>query len=125
MTKEERKEQVEVLKSFIEILQDVKKMRKRRKATLDRVFWEYNNYNVDLFEDRESKIQKYLTEQITHPRAFLASNLGFNRSSMESKYNEILNKFKLDKRSMSGSIRNAFHYEILKRLIIKYFEMKK
>lgn len=121
----EEMEQAATLGDFIRILKDIRSMKKRRNESLDRMFWEYNNYNVDLFEDRESKMQKYLTDAVVRPKAFLASNLGFNRSSMDSKYSEILNKFKLDRRSTSGSIRNAFHYETLKRLIIKYFESKK
>lgn len=125
MESEEIKEQARTLQEFIKILQNIKRIRKRRSDSLSRMFWEYENYNIDLFEDRESKIQKYLTDSTTHPKALLASNLGFNRSSMESKYSEILNKFKLDRRATSGSIRNALHYETLKRLIIKYFETKK
>jgi len=125
MENNETKEQAETLKEFVTILQNIKRIRARRSESLSRMFWEYENYNVDLFEDRESKIQKYLADTVSHPKALLASNLGFNRSSMENKYSEVLNKFKLDRRSMSGSIRNALHYETLKRLIIKYFEVKK
>lgn len=111
----------ETLLDFIEILRNIRRIRERRRVSLDRMFWEYNNYNVDLFEDRESKIKKYTTEA-SYPKAFLASNLGFNRASMDPKYTDVLNKFKLEKKSMSGSIRNAIHFETLKRLIIKYFE---
>lgn len=125
MERDEAKEQADTLRDFIKILQDIGKIRKRRAESLRRMFWEYENYNIDLFEDRESKIQKYLPEYISRPKAFLASNLGFNRSSMENKFTEILAKFKLDKRSMSGSMRNAIHYETLKRLIIKYFDVKR
>ncbi|KAM0680446.1 hypothetical protein GINT2_001506 [Glugoides intestinalis] len=125
MKKDTNEEQVETLSNFIDILKNIKKIRKRREESLDTMFWEYNNYNIDRFEDRESKIQKHLPDNLVHTKAFLASNLGFNRSSMDPKYIEILNRFKLDKRSSSGSMRNALHYETLKRLIIKYFEMKK
>lgn len=125
MKKDTNEEQVETLSDFIDILKNIKKIRRRREESLDRMFWEYNNYNIDRFEDRESKIQKHLPDNLVHPKAFLASNLGFNRSSMDPKYSEILNRFKLDKRSSSGSMRNALHYETLKRLIIKYFETKK
>lgn len=111
----------ETLLDFIEILRNIRNIRERRRISLERMFWEYNNYNVDLFEDRDSKIKKYAAEA-SYPKAFLASNLGFNRSSMDPKYTDILNKFKLEKKSMSGSIRNAIHFETLKRLIIKYFE---
>lgn len=122
---DEGKQPEDVLRDFINILGNIKQTVKNRKKALDRMFWEYNNCNVDLFEDRESKIQKYIPQKPVYPRAFLASNLGFNRSTMDSKYMEILNKFKLEKKSSSGSIRNALHYEILKHLIIKYFERSK
>lgn len=118
-------DQENTIKEFIEILKNIKQMRKRREDSLSRMFWEYGNYNIDLFEDKESKMQKYLADTPTRPKAFLATNLGFNRSSMETKYTDILNKFKLDRRSTSGSMRNALHYETLKKLIIKYFEVKK
>lgn len=121
----QKDEEVETLKEFVEILKNVGNRRKRRAESLERMFWEYGNYNIDLFEDKESKIQKYIQEASTYPKAFLASNLGFNRSTMDPKFNEILGKFKLDKRSTSGSIRNALHYEVLKKLLLRYFENKK
>lgn len=115
----------EAVREFIDVLRRIKDIKCMRKDALERMFWEYNNCNVNLFEDRESKIQKYLPEKIVYPKAFLASNLGFNRSTMDPKYMEILNRFKLGKKSSSGSIRNAVHFEILKHLIIKYYEKTK
>lgn len=123
MSQEENEKQI--LREFIDILRNIRHVRDMRKQSLERMFWEYNNCNVDLFEDRESKIQKYLPEKMVYPKAFLVSNLGFNRSTMDSKYMEILNRFKLGKKSTSGSIRNALHFETLKYLIIKYFEKPK
>ena len=122
---DENADQIHTIKEFIEILRNIKQIRNRRDDSLNKMFWEYNNYNIDLFEDKESKMQKYIADTPPRPKAFLASNLGFNRSSMETKYTDILNKFKLDRRSTSGSMRNALHYETLKKLIIKYFETKK
>lgn len=111
-----------VVREFISVLRRIRGIRHMRKHALERMFWEYNNCNVNLFEDRESKIQKYLPEKIAYPRAFLASNLGFNRSTMDPKYMEVLGMFKLGKKSSSGSIRNALHFETLKHLIIKYYD---
>ncbi len=125
MEKDENVEQAKTLEEFIKMIKNIKEITKRRKESLDRLFWEYNNCNINLFEDKESKIQKYIPEIASRPKAFLASNLGFNRSSMDSKYSDILNRFKIDRRSSSGSMRNALHYETLKKLIIKYFEVKK
>lgn len=118
-------DELETLKTFIEILKNIGEIRKRRTDSLDRMFWEYNNYNIDLFEDKESKIQKYLNDAPIYPKAFLASNLGFNRSTMDPRFNDVLSKFKLEKRSTSGSIRNALHFETLKKLLIRYFDSKK
>ena len=120
-----KSDEIDTLKSFVNILRDIGNIRKRREQSLERMFWEYNNFNIDLFEDKESKIQKYISETSTYPKAFLASNLGFNRSTMDPKFNDILNKFKLDRKSNSGSMRNALHYEILKKLLLRYFEHKK
>jgi hypothetical protein len=122
MVKDEEKE---TLKSFVELLRNIGSIRKRREESLERMFWEFNNYNIDLFEDKESKILKYIPEPTQYPKAFLASNLGFNRATMDQRFHEILNKFKLEKRSTSGSIRNALYFEVLKKLLIKYFESKK
>lgn len=116
------KNEKQTVREFIDILRSIRDVRDMRRQSLERMFWEYNNCNVDLFEDRESKIQKYLPEKLVYPKAFLASNLGFNRSTMDSKYMEILSRFKLGKKSTSGSIRNAVHFETLKHLIMKYFD---
>jgi hypothetical protein len=110
------------LADFVNILANIKEIRKARKECLNSIFWEFNNCNIDQFEDIESKIKKYISEKITYPRSFLASNIGFNRSTMEPRFSDILNKFKLDKRSTSGSIRNALHFDVLKHLILKHFD---
>ena len=120
-----KSEELETLEKFVDILRNIGKQRKRREESINRMFWEYQNFNVDMFEDRESKIQKYMQEAPSYPKAFLASNIGFNRSTMDPRFNEILNKFKLDRKSNSGSIRNALHFEVLKKLLLRYFENKK
>lgn len=113
------------LRDFVKILQNIREIRSNRDDCVERLFWEFKNCNVDLFEDFDSKIKKYLPEKISYPKAFLASNISFNRSSMDPKYSDVLNKFRLDRRSNSGSLRNALHFDIFKNLIIKYFEKLK
>lgn len=113
------------LETFIEILRNVDKFQKGRADSLNRMFWEYNNLNINEFEDTETKYQKIIPDKRSYANAFMASSLGFNKSTMQVKYNEILHRFKLDRRPQVASLRNALHYEKLKVLIIKYYELLK
>lgn len=110
------------LVNFINILQNIKAIRKNREDCINEIFWEYNNCNIDQLEDTESKIKKYLPNKIVYPKSFLASNIGFSKTKMDPRCSDILNKFGLEKKSTSGSLRNALHYDILKHLIMKYLE---
>lgn len=81
--------------------------------------------NIDRFEDSETKFMKYVPERRTYPNAFLTSSLGFTKSSMQIKYNNILSKFGLDIRPRSNTLENALLFERLKLLIVKYYDMQK
>lgn len=110
------------LDAFIGILGSVEQDKERRAASLDRMFWEYNNLNINEFEDTETKFAKIVAEKRTYPPAFVASSLGFNKSTMQVKYNDVLMRFGLERRPVVASLRNALHYEKLKIMIIKYYE---
>lgn len=110
------------LDAFIGILGSAEQDKERRAASLDRMFWEYNNLNINEFEDTETKFAKIVAEKRTYPPAFVASSLGFNKSTMQVKYNDVLMRFGLERRPVVASLRNALHYEKLKIMIIKYYE---
>ncbi|KAL6122347.1 hypothetical protein NUSPORA_00650 [Nucleospora cyclopteri] len=113
-----------IFKEFLSELLQVEKYREDRKKLLDVMFWEYANYNIHLFEDRDTKIYKYITDKRNYPNSFLGSTMGFNKTTMDNKYLDILSKFKLGKKPAIPSPNNCIEFEKLKLLIIKLYEMR-
>ncbi|KAI4291657.1 hypothetical protein PAPHI01_0931 [Pancytospora philotis] len=111
------------VEEYIEILANVESLRKERNGSLSRMFWELRGLNVDEFEDGETKYQKIVPEKRTYSSTFMASSLGFNKSTIQAKYTEFLQRFHLERRPRVATLRNALHFEKLKFLIIKYFEL--
>ncbi|ORD93405.1 hypothetical protein ECANGB1_2318 [Enterospora canceri] len=114
-----------LFREYFKELRRVSEYRKNRKKLLNMIFWEYENYNMDKFEDRDAKIYKIISEKKNYPNSFLGSSLGFTKSTMDSRYQEVLNKFRLDKRPQVASPRNCLEFEKLKFLLVKLFEFKK
>lgn len=113
------------LEDFVEMLRNVGDDRRRRAAAMDQMFWEYNNLNIGEFEDTDTRYARAVPERRAYPNAFLASSLGFNKSSMQSRYNEVLHKFGLERKPRVATLKNALHYERMKVLIIKYYDLLK
>ncbi len=114
-----------ILINFVKLLYDIEDLQNRRDKILDNMFWEYNNLNIHEFEDTITKFRRYFPERRSYPSAFLASSLGFNKSNYFSKYNEILQKFNLHRKPRVPTLKNALHFERLKILLIKYFDLLK
>ncbi|KAI5170293.1 hypothetical protein PAEPH01_1312 [Pancytospora epiphaga] len=113
------------LDDFLKILINIKSYKEGRRRSLNRMFWEYNNLNVNEFEDNETRYRRIVHEKRPYPGAFFASSLGFTKSTMQVKYGDLLRRYKLDRRPAVASLKNSLHYEKLKHLIIKYFELLK
>lgn len=114
-----------IIKEFLKELKNVEIYKKNRQSILNMMFWEYENHNTHLFEDKDTKIYKIIPEKRTYHNSFLGSSLGFNKSTLEPKYIDILHKFDLDKKPMIPSPKNCIEFEKLKYLIIKFFELNK
>lgn len=112
----------QLVKDYLKELGSIKSAFKTRKQLMNMMFWEYENYNTHMFEDRDAKIYKIISEKQTYQNSFLGSSLGFNKTNMENKYLEILHKFRLEKKPQSPSPRNCLEFEKLKLLLIKLFE---
>ena len=113
----------EIIKDYLKELGNVEKYENERKKLMDMVFWEYENNNTHLYEDRDSKIFKIIQEKHVYPSSFLGSSLGFNKATIEHKFLDILTKFKLDKKPTIPSPKNCIEFEKLKYLLIKLNEM--
>ena len=117
-----------ILKTFRRyagLLRDIKRHWGQRSAALDELFWEFQHMNIWRFEDRETRLARICPERRAYPSSFFGSSLGFNRSSMHSRYNEVLNKFDLGRRPRVATLENSLLYEKLKLLMIKYYEAQK
>jgi len=121
--KDENKIQ-ETVNEFVDLVRNIDGLR-RRNSFINRMFWEYNNININELEDTEMKYKRIVSEKKSYPSAFLASSLGFNKGNLNSRYLQILNAFGLDKKPRAPSLRNALAFEKLKLLIIKYFDKYK
>lgn len=107
---------------YLKILKDIKNLKSKRESILNNHLYEFNNYNIHKLEDKDTKISRLTGRSFTYPNTFLASSLGFNRSSWNKKYEEILKKFGLKKKLKYQTFRNMKEFEKLKYLIIKYYE---
>ncbi|KAI5151997.1 hypothetical protein ENBRE01_2491 [Enteropsectra breve] len=114
-----------VVHSFVHLLREIEERAKARQEVLNTAFWEFNNLNTNMLVDNSYKYKKYITERKSYPNAFLASSLGFTKSSILAKHMEILGKFGLDRIPREATLKNGILFERLKNLILKYFEVKK
>ncbi|OQS55181.1 hypothetical protein EHP00_1713 [Ecytonucleospora hepatopenaei] len=116
-------ENIEIVKEYLNELKTIKEAYNKRKQLLNIMFWEYENHNTHLYEDRDAKIYKIISDKQIYPNSFLGSSLGFNKTNMDQKFLDILHKFRLDKKPNAPSPRNSVEFEKLKLLIIKLFEI--
>ncbi|EOB14419.1 hypothetical protein NBO_28g0058 [Nosema bombycis CQ1] len=112
-------------KNFLNLLEKVEELSSKRKQILERHFYELTKYNIDDLEDRDSIITRIVGKAPSHPNAFLASSLGFTKSSWNKKYENMFLKFGLDRKLKHSTYRNMLHFEKLKLLVIKYHEVNK
>lgn len=111
--------------AVVDLLGRIPQLQSRRSNALYTQFWEYEHLNIGQFEDTEAKCHRLIPEKRSYPSAFIATSLGFTKSSMQVKYNNILAKFHLDSRPVAATLRVALLYERLKYLLIKYYEVQK
>lgn len=123
--KDETVRKQELVADYLQLLHRIEKCQKEREDTLNRTFWEYKNLNIGELEDTETRFSRLFPERRAYPSAFMASSLGFNKSSMQLKYNEVLTRFHLDRKPRAATLTSALHYERLKILITKYYELLK
>ncbi|KAF9761600.1 hypothetical protein NGRA_2531 [Nosema granulosis] len=112
-------------KDLVNLLDEIEDLSSSRNRILERHFYELIRYNIDDLEDRDSMIIRITGKEPTHPNAFLASSLGFSRSTWNKKYENLMSKFGLGKKLKHQTFRNMKHFEKLKMLISKYFELTK
>lgn len=122
----ENDEEIKYLtENYEKSIENLSLWKKKRICVLNRIFWEFNNINIDEFEDLDSKFIKLIPEKRVYPNAFLASSLGFSKSSLDSRHTSILHKFNLENKPRVPSLKNALHFERLKLLMNKYFDKNK
>lgn len=112
-------------KDLINLLEEIEELSSTRQGILERHFYELINYNMEDLEDRDAMIIRIIGKEPTHPNAFLASSLGFSRSTWNKKYESLLSKFGLGKNLKHQTLRNMQLFEKLKFLVVRYFEITK
>jgi hypothetical protein len=110
---------------YIAFLNDIEGIRKRRNEIVLKHFNELLTCNIDYLEDKQALINRIISKDLVYPSAFLASSLGFNRSSWQQGYEKILSEVGMHKRPKYSTLRNMLLFEKLKWLIIRYYERKK
>lgn len=114
-----------LIENYEKSIESLNLWKKKRASVLNRIFWELNNINIDEFEDLDSKFIKLIPEKRVYPNTFLASSLGFSKSSLDSRHTSILHKFNLENKPKVASLKNSLHFERLKLLMNKYLDKNK
>lgn len=118
-------EYTNLVEKYVEVINNIEDLAVKRNSILNRHFYELQHYNIDKLEDRDGRIVRILGKPFTYPNAFLASSLGFSRTTWIKKYEDILAKFGLTKKLQYQTLRNMVLFEKLKLLVFKYFENKR
>ncbi|WUR03881.1 uncharacterized protein VNE69_06194 [Vairimorpha necatrix] len=121
----ETDEYIPEVEKYVDLIKNVDNLRSKRESIINRHFYELYNYNIDKLEDRDGRISRIIGKTFTYPNSFLASSLGFNRTTWAKKYEEILGKFDLSKKLQYQTLRNMVLFEKLKLLIIKYNDIQR
>ncbi|EEQ81923.1 hypothetical protein NCER_101468 [Vairimorpha ceranae BRL01] len=114
-----------IAESYAKLIRNIRELKSTRDSIINRHFYELYHYNIDELEDRDVRIKRLIGKSTSYPNSFLASSLGFNRTTWVKKYEEILGKFDLGKKPKYLTMRNMMLFEKLKLLVIKYFNSKK
>lgn len=113
-----------VSRKYIEILNSIESITEARRGVLMNHFNELCTYNIDDLEDRHAVIKRIVNKELTYPNAFLASSLGFNRTTWHRDYEKTLSDIGMYKRPKYGTLRNMLLFEKLKWLIIRLNERR-
>ncbi|CAD24908.1 hypothetical protein [Encephalitozoon cuniculi GB-M1] len=113
-----------VVRKYLKVLNSIESIRKDRNDVLSIYFNEVCTYNIDDLEDRSAVVKRLINREFTYPNAFLASSLGFNKTTWSRDYEKTLKEIGMDKRPKYSTLRNMLLFEKLKWLIIRYHEAK-
>ncbi|KMV66692.1 hypothetical protein M970_010200 [Encephalitozoon cuniculi EcunIII-L] len=113
-----------VVRKYLKVLNSIESIRKDRNDVLSIYFNEVFTYNIDDLEDRSAVVKRLINREFTYPNAFLASSLGFNKTTWSRDYEKTLKEIGMDKRPKYSTLRNMLLFEKLKWLIIRYHEAK-
>ncbi|AFM97649.1 hypothetical protein EHEL_010240 [Encephalitozoon hellem ATCC 50504] len=109
---------------YLEILNNIESIRRDRDDVLSAHFNEVNIYNINELEDRNAVIRRLINKELTYPNAFLASSLGFNKTTWNRDYERTLREVGMYKRPRYSTLRNMLLFEKLKWLVVRYHEAK-
>ncbi|AFN82362.1 hypothetical protein EROM_010170 [Encephalitozoon romaleae SJ-2008] len=113
-----------VICRYLEILNSIESIRRDRDDVLSTHFNELSTYNINELEDRNAVIRRLINKEFTYPSAFLASSLGFNKTTWNRDYERTLREIGMYKRPKYSTLRNMLLFEKLKWLVIRYHEAK-
>lgn len=113
-----------IVRKYVEVLNNIESIRASRQSILQTHLNELCTYNIDDLEDRNAVIKRIISRELTYPSAFLASSLGFNRTTWNREYEKTLNDIGMCKRPKYSTLRNMVLFEKLKWLIIRFHERK-
>ncbi|TBU02704.1 putative DMAP1-like protein [Hamiltosporidium magnivora] len=112
-----------LLVKYENILKNIDEYKKQRNDIIRLHFGELNTYNLREMRDIDQKILEIIGKEPIHPPVFLASSLGFNKMNWNKSFSKILGHFNLGQRLKYPTAKNAFKFEKLKMLLIKYQEI--
>ncbi|ADM10889.1 uncharacterized protein Eint_010250 [Encephalitozoon intestinalis ATCC 50506] len=112
------------IQKYCEILNNIESIRRDRDDVLSTHFNEVCTYNISDLEDRAAVIRRLINKELVYPNAFLASSLGFNKTTWNRDYEKTLREIGMYKRPKYSTLKNMLLFEKLKWLIIRYHEAK-
>lgn len=111
-------------RKYLEIVDDIESMSRDRERVLLAHFNEVRTYNIDDLEDRDAVIKRLVNREFVYPNAFLASSLGFNKTTWSREYEKMLREVGMYRRPRYSTLRSMLLFEKLKWLVIRFHEAK-
>ncbi|KAH9412128.1 hypothetical protein HK407_01g00190 [Ordospora pajunii] len=114
----------EAIHKYVQMLNSVETIWKDRRRVMSMHFGELYIYNIDDLEDKSATVKRLINREVSYPNAFLASSLGFNKTTWSRDYERTLREIGVDKRPVHTTLRTMLLFEKLKWLVVSYHEMK-
>lgn len=120
------KKKKKLLLSYSALLTALPKTSSTRHKILTTHFGEFFTSTTEsTADDLHTRIATIMSKVHPHPYIFLASSLGFNKMTWNTKVERVVGRFGLGMRLKWPSYGNYLKYERLKYLIMKYFDKRK